>query len=100
MSTELVLPFVLSLADSSATLEQVGGKGASLARLATAGLPVPPGFHLTTAAYRRFVQENGLQAPILAALSTARLDDPASLETASERIAAIFREATIPETIE
>jgi pyruvate,water dikinase len=32
---------------------QVGGKGLSLARLAAAGLPVPPGFCLTTAAYRR-----------------------------------------------
>jgi pyruvate,water dikinase len=31
----------------------VGGKGLSLARLAAAGLPVPPGFCITTAAYRR-----------------------------------------------
>ena len=56
-TTEYILP----LADPRATLETVGGKGASLARLAAAGLPVPGGFHITTAAYRRFVAENGLQ---------------------------------------
>ena len=54
-------------------LAQVGGKGASLARLAAAGLPVPPGFCVTTAAYRRFVAEHGLQEQILAAVSAATL---------------------------
>ena len=44
--------FILPLSDTSAGLPQVGGKGASLARLAAAGLPVPDGFHVTTAAYR------------------------------------------------
>ena len=34
---------------------QAGGKGANLVRLAQAGLPVPEGFILTTAAYRDFV---------------------------------------------
>src|SRR5689334_6512901 len=34
-------------------LPAVGGKGLSLALLTTAGLPVPPGFCLTTAAHRR-----------------------------------------------
>ncbi len=57
-TTALVLP----LADPAADLDTVGGKGASLARLATAGLPVPDGFHLTTHAYRRFTE--GLDAEI------------------------------------
>ncbi|MEV8441980.1 PEP/pyruvate-binding domain-containing protein [Actinosynnema sp. NPDC051121] len=57
-TTALVLP----LADPAADLETVGGKGASLARLAAAGLPVPDGFHLTTHAYRRFTA--GLDAEI------------------------------------
>ena len=65
MSNEQSVPLVLALDDPAATLEQVGGKGASLARLAAVGLPVPPGFHITTAAYRYFVAENGLQEQIL-----------------------------------
>jgi rifampicin phosphotransferase len=47
---------VLPLDDPAADLATVGGKGASLARLIRAGLPVPGGFHVTTAAYRAFVQ--------------------------------------------
>ncbi|MEU4509444.1 PEP/pyruvate-binding domain-containing protein [Nonomuraea wenchangensis] len=46
---------VLPLDDPAADLALAGGKGASLARLARAGLPVPGGFHVTTAAYRAFV---------------------------------------------
>jgi phosphoenolpyruvate synthase/pyruvate phosphate dikinase len=37
-----------------------GGKGANLGELVRAGLDVPPGFVLTTDAYRRFVAENGI----------------------------------------
>ncbi|MCK2220054.1 PEP-utilizing enzyme [Actinomadura sp. ATCC 31491] len=46
---------VLPLDDAAADLALTGGKGASLARLARAGLPVPRGFHVTTEAYRAFV---------------------------------------------
>ncbi|MFI6498241.1 PEP/pyruvate-binding domain-containing protein [Nonomuraea typhae] len=48
-------PMVLPLGDAGADLPTAGGKGASLARLSRAGLPVPAGFHITTAAYREFV---------------------------------------------
>ncbi|MEV4802077.1 PEP/pyruvate-binding domain-containing protein [Nonomuraea sp. NPDC049421] len=46
---------VLPLDDPAADLATAGGKGASLARLSRAGLPVPRGFHITTDAYRTFV---------------------------------------------
>ena len=49
------MKLVLPLDDAAADLATVGGKGASLARLARAGLPVPAGFHVTTEAYRSFV---------------------------------------------
>jgi phosphohistidine swiveling domain-containing protein len=91
-SSDLVLP----LADPQATLETVGGKGASLARLASAGLPVPDGFHITTAAYRRFLAENDLQPGILAALETADAAQPATLEEASQAIRALFAQAQTP----
>ncbi|MFL7791901.1 MAG: PEP/pyruvate-binding domain-containing protein, partial [Anaerolineae bacterium] len=53
--------YVLPLSDEQAALQVVGGKGASLSRLVATGLPVPDGFHVTTAAYKQFVAENGLQ---------------------------------------
>ncbi len=66
MPSPLRVPLWLPLAADEATLDLVGGKGASLARLAAAGLPVPDGFLLTTAAYRRVVEAGNLQARILA----------------------------------
>jgi rifampicin phosphotransferase len=99
MSDEQSVPLVLALDDPAATLEQVGGKGASLARLAAAGLPVPPGFHITTAAYRYFVTENGLQEQILATVSAATADQPTSLEEASRKIGRMFAEGSMPAEI-
>src|SRR6266700_3726521 len=99
MSNEPSIPLVLALDDASATLEQVGGKGASLARMAAAGLPVPPGFHITTAAYRRFVTENGLQEQILAAVSAVTPEQPATLEEAAKQIASLFAQGAMPDTI-
>jgi pyruvate,water dikinase len=84
------IPWVLALDDPAATLEQVGGKGASLARLAATGLPVPPGFHVTTSAYRHFVRENGLQEKILAVVSTVTTDQPDTIEEASRQIGRLF----------
>lgn len=49
-------PLVLPLeAIAAADLPRVGGKGANLGELARAGFPVPGGFCVTTAAFRRFL---------------------------------------------
>src|SRR5579872_6918197 len=95
MNTEQRVPLVLALDDPAATLERVGGKGASLARLAAVGLPVPPGFHITTTAYRSFVTENGLQGQILATVSDVTADQPTSLEEASSKIGRMFAQGSM-----
>jgi len=91
--------FVLPFSDPQATLEMVGGKGQSLAKLARAGLPVPDGFHLTTLAYKRFVEANGLLPKILQALENLDAADPARLEQAVLRIRQEFSAARIPDEI-
>jgi len=91
--------FILALTDATADLALVGGKGASLRRLAAAGLPVPSGFHVTTHAYRRFVAENGLQEPILEAAAAANPDQPKTLEEASSQIKQLFTQHSMPEDI-
>jgi len=88
--------YVLPLADPQATLAVAGGKGASLARLARAGLSVPDGFHVTTAAYRQFAAENDLQPRILAALETANPARPETLQAASRTIRDLFDQAQTP----
>jgi phosphohistidine swiveling domain-containing protein len=90
---------VLALDDASADLARVGGKGASLARLAAADLPVPPGFHITTTAYRLFVARYELQESILAAVSLASPDQPATCDTAAQTIAALFAQHPIPDEV-
>ncbi len=88
---------ILPLNAANATLEPVGGKGASLARMTLAGLPVPPGFSITTAAYRRFVAQNELQEHILTAVSAISVGEPATLDKASQQIEKLFMEAVIPD---
>jgi rifampicin phosphotransferase len=99
MSDERPIPYILALADPTATLDLVGGKGASLARLAAGGLPVPPGFHLSTAAYRRFVVENRLQDQILAAVAAVSAEPPATLDAAASRIGQLFADGIMPEDV-
>ncbi len=51
--TELTADLILDLAEiRENALALVGGKGLNLGRLTRAGLPVPPGFVVTTEAYR------------------------------------------------
>jgi phosphoenolpyruvate synthase/pyruvate phosphate dikinase len=94
-----VLPYTLPLSDPQATLENVGGKGASLARLAAAGLPVPGGFHITTAAYDEFVAANELEPRILAALEKVDASQLSTLEAAAIAIHDLFMDAALPEVI-
>jgi rifampicin phosphotransferase len=88
--------YILTLSDTSVTLENVGGKGMSLTKLANAGLPVPGGFHVTTEAYRQFVTANDLQIGINEALKQVGTSQPSTLEIASETIGRLFVRAEIP----
>ena len=91
--------YVLKLSDPQATLETVGGKGMSQAKMIQAGFPVPDGFHVTTEAYRQFVTANNLQTKILTALKDVDASLPALLETASKTIGRFFAAAAIPSEI-
>jgi pyruvate,water dikinase len=88
--------YILNLTDKTAILENVGGKGASLARLANAGLPVPDGFYITTSAYREFVREHHLDHAIQSVLKSADLAQPAALEVVSKAIQGLFAQAEVP----
>ncbi|MFE3460034.1 PEP/pyruvate-binding domain-containing protein [Nocardiopsis aegyptia] len=65
----------------SADLARVGGKGANLGELLRAGLPVPPGFVVTTDAYAAAARAVGLDAKLAAGLGGETA--PASPATAS-----------------
>ena len=79
----------------------VGGKGANLGEMAGAGLPVPPGFVVTAAAYLDAMDEGGVRADLIVVFDEARthVDDLAALEQSAERLRALVRKAGVPPTL-
>jgi rifampicin phosphotransferase len=90
---------VLPLTSSEAALARVGGKGANLTALTCAGFLVPPGFLITTDAYRAFVAAHQISDRILALARSVTPDDPVALEQVSEAIRALFTDGHMPEEI-
>ena len=90
------VPFVMALDDPGAVPGVVGGKGASLARLARAGFRVPPGFQVTTSAYLDFVGRGALREQVLAAMSTVDASETATFDIASARIGELFAGQPLP----
>src|SRR5829696_8716181 len=78
-------------------LALAGGKGANLGELSRAGLPVPPGFVLTTAVYDTFVEANEIGDTIVKFASVPRADDPAAFEEVAQKIHALFSGGKVPE---
>src|SRR5919112_4075494 len=76
-----------------------GGKGANLGELSHAGLPVPPGFVVTTTAYGAFVEANGIQDAIVGRALVTRADDPAGFEEVAEEIGALFSGGKVSEAM-
>jgi pyruvate,water dikinase len=81
----LVLSFTQISRDD---LALVGGKGANLGEMTRAGFPVPPGFCVTTAAYRLFLAGHPDVTSQFASLDTCRPDNVEDLR----RAAGSFRE--------
>jgi pyruvate,water dikinase len=73
-----------------------GGKGANLGELLRASLPVPPGFVVTTAAYRHFVDANSLQPQIERLAQAAPPEDLTALTGTADAIGALFARAIMP----
>lgn len=77
----------------------VGGKVASLGELLRAGCRVPSGFAVTSAAYERFVEANGLARLVDEALNGLNPDDIPALDAASLKIQEGFLNSPVPEDI-
>jgi pyruvate, water dikinase len=93
-------PLVVWLESERAEPALLGGKFGSLAEMVKAGFAVPPGFGITTAAYREFVAHEGLVERIRAARGDGPADDLAAIERSSAAIARLIAEAPMPERVE
>ena len=82
-------------------LPRVGGKGANLGEMTRAGLPVPPGFCVTTEAFRRFVAgDPELDSAVYARLAALAPDDVAGVRRAGEVIRERLLALPVPSEIE
>jgi rifampicin phosphotransferase len=77
-----------------------GAKGANLGELSRAGLPVPGGFVVTTAAYEAFVESNGIGDAIVKLASVPRADGPVAFEEVVGRFHALFSGGKVAEAME
>lgn len=64
----------------------VGGKGGSLGELTRAGVPVPAGFVVRTAAFEEFLAELEGAAPLRAEVEALHVDDLPAIEEVSARL--------------
>lgn len=77
----------------------LGGKCASLVTMTAAGMPVPPGFAVTTASYDAFVSASGLAEIIREQLAGLDADDVASVDRVSQLIRDRIIESPVPEPV-
>jgi len=78
---------------------EYGGKSSALGELIAGGIPVPPGFAVSTAAYRGFVGEAGLGSMIETSMAQVAPEDVDSVGAASHRIAEAMRSAPVPDAL-
>ena len=77
----------------------VGGKGANLGELTQSGLPVPPGFCITSAAYQNFLISTGLHRSIATLLATIDSADRVDVVDKTAQIRGLIYAQPLPPAI-
>jgi pyruvate,water dikinase len=80
-------------------VETAGGKGANLGELIRIGVPVPPGFVVTSPAYFRFLEEAGIRKQAESLIAEMDVDDMASVDGISARLRGLIENARLPDAI-
>jgi len=94
------MAYILNFKDlNKSSLPLVGGKNSSLGELINAGIPVPPGFAVTTESYLRFITDTGIKEEILHIVSELITGDMNSLNDTSDKIRQLIRSVKLPAEI-
>ena len=83
----------------SGELDRLGGKCRSLVALTAAGMPVPPGFAVTTDAYTSFIETAGIADDIHELLAGLDPDDTNAVDDVSARIREEILRKPVPQPI-
>lgn len=78
----------------------VGGKNANLGEMIRAGIPVPPGFAVTSYAFKYFLETTGLGDKIYNMLRNLDVNDKKALDETTSRIRNMILEQPMPREIE
>jgi len=76
-----------------------GGKGANLAEMTRAGIPVPPGFIVTSDAYFHFLNRAGLEQEMRQLLEPLDVEDSQKLKEVSDKVKKKIFASSMPEEI-
>ena len=95
-------PYVLGFQDIDQTkLLLVGGKGANLGELSRiGGLRVPPGFCVTTDAFKKILSQAPELGELLNQLSTLKVEDGERMRELSAKVRRAIEETPMPEDIQ
>lgn len=93
------MSYIAWMNDGKLAREQVGGKGAALSELASAGFDIPLGFCVTADAYRHFVEATGLATRSQELLAKVDPAQPSTLSEATKEIAQRVAEASFPDDL-
>ena len=80
----------------AAELARVGNKGTNLGHLTKAGFPVPPGFCVTTDAYRYLIEVTGLNPVIARIIESIDFNDTTSVDEKASHIRKLIAQQPIP----
>lgn len=93
-------PYVVPLRElDRSSLPLAGGKAANLGELLRAGFPVPDGLCVTTAAYRRVVDEAGLAPRLAQLLDGLNVENSDGLAATGAAARDLFYQAPFPEDV-
>ncbi|WP_295723313.1 phosphoenolpyruvate synthase [uncultured Methanobrevibacter sp.] len=81
-------------------IDIAGGKGANLGELTQAGIPVPPGFVITSETYEKFMKDTEINTTIMDILKNTDVNDTKALQEASDKIKEIIINTSMPQDIE
>lgn len=84
---------------SKEDVDIAGGKGANLGELTQAGIPVPPGFVITSATYQKFMEETGITQRIMDILDSLDVNNNKELQESAREIKKIIIETEMPDEI-
>lgn len=80
-------------------IDIAGGKGANLGELTQAGIPVPPGFVITSKTYEKFMNDTKINTTIMNILKNIDVNDTKALQEAAEEIKSIIIKTPMPQDI-